>query len=210
LSPGRSAAGALGVLLSITSACGVRSTSAPDPDRTVLADGSRVYVSPERKATDGWYPARPSQLWAKPQGDAPARQLTFGSASVADPVVLDDGRVLFVSAMPKSPSSPETRPLRRQQRRNRGAPVRVSARRRAMGPPAARARGRDRRVPGVGLAGRKRAVGVRPLRASLQEPRTASGRSREGGGEPGAEGSCADGAPFDRRSVEEDGNPPVP
>ncbi len=108
MSGARSAATALAVLLTVTAACGVKSVPAPDLSRTLLADGSRVTVSPERKETDGWYPARPSQLWAKPQGDAPARQLTFGSASVADPVVLDDGRVLFVSAMPPSLSVPGT------------------------------------------------------------------------------------------------------
>lgn len=104
----RLAAGALAVLVCVTAGCGVKRVSAPDLSRTVLADGSRVYVSPERKESDGWYPARPSQLWAKPPGDVPARQLTFGSASVADPVVLDDGRVLFVSAMPPSLSAPGT------------------------------------------------------------------------------------------------------
>lgn len=109
MSGDRSVVGSLVVLLLVTAACGGKSISAPDLGRTVLADGARVYVSPERKEKDGWYPARPSQLWAKPPGDAPARQLTFGSASVADPVVLDDGRVLFVSAMPPSLSSPGTR-----------------------------------------------------------------------------------------------------
>lgn len=109
MSGARSAAAALSLLFTVTAACGVKSVPAADLSRTLLADGSRVFVSPERKETDGWYPARPSQLWAKPHGDAPARQLTFGPASVADPVVLDDGRVLFVSAMPQSLSVPGTR-----------------------------------------------------------------------------------------------------
>jgi len=75
---------------------------APDPERLTLADGSKVFVSPPRNEADGWFPAKPSALWARPKGGGEPRRLTFGSASVADPTVLDDGRVLFVSAMPQA------------------------------------------------------------------------------------------------------------
>jgi hypothetical protein len=103
----RAAAGAAAALATVlsSSGCGAKgaaATAAPDPERLTLADGSRVYVSPRRNESDGWFPPAPSALWARPEGGEDPRRLTFGPASVADPTVLDDGRVLFVSAMPRA------------------------------------------------------------------------------------------------------------
>ncbi|MFI5180052.1 MAG: hypothetical protein ACHQPI_01515 [Thermoanaerobaculia bacterium] len=67
----------------------------------LLADGTLVLASPVPRAADGWYPARPAAIWAKPSDGAPAHRLGFGSASVADLSVLADGRILFVSAQPR-------------------------------------------------------------------------------------------------------------
>lgn len=67
---------------------------------TLLADGSVVFVSPVRGAEDGWFPKNPAALWALAPGGASPKRLTFGTASAADPTVLADGRILFVSAMP--------------------------------------------------------------------------------------------------------------
>ena len=72
---------------------------------TLLADGSVVFVSPVPGADDGWFPKNPAALWALPPEVRPKR-LTFGTASVADPTVLADGRILFVSAMPPESSPP--------------------------------------------------------------------------------------------------------
>ena len=97
------AAGLAAILSS--SACRSKSPASPvvpDPARLTLADGSKVFVSPPRNEADGWFPAKPSALWARPKDGGEPRRLTFGPASVADPTVLDDGRVLFVSAMPQA------------------------------------------------------------------------------------------------------------
>lgn len=65
----------------------------------LLPDGTLVAVSPVPVAGEGWVPAHPSALLAFAPGTA-ARRLTFGVASIADPTVLGDGRILFVSAQP--------------------------------------------------------------------------------------------------------------
>lgn len=71
---------------------------------TLLADGSIVVVSPVALPGDGWFPKRPTAIYAiAPDGGEPKR-LTFGTASVADPTVLADGRILFVSALPPASS----------------------------------------------------------------------------------------------------------
>jgi hypothetical protein len=74
---------------------------------TLLADGSVVFVSPVPGPEDGWFPKSPSALWALAPGASPPKRLTWGTASAADPTVLADGRILFVSAMP--PESPTPR-----------------------------------------------------------------------------------------------------
>jgi hypothetical protein len=71
---------------------------------TLLADGSVVFASPVPGPEDGWFPKNPSALWALAPGDASPKRLTWGTASAADPTVLADGRILFVSAMPPEAS----------------------------------------------------------------------------------------------------------
>jgi hypothetical protein len=73
---------------------------------TLLADGSVVFMSPVPGPEDGWFPKNPSALWALPPGGASPKRLTYGTASAADPTVLADGRILFVSAMPPESSPP--------------------------------------------------------------------------------------------------------
>jgi hypothetical protein len=102
----------LAAIASLPLGCGSKPAPpaySPDPTRTTLADGSKVVVRGARPEAEGWYPAKPAALWVEPRDGSAARQISFGPASVADPTVLDDGRVLFVSAMPKQPDSAETR-----------------------------------------------------------------------------------------------------
>jgi Hydrazine synthase alpha subunit middle domain len=102
------AAGLAAILSSV--ACRSKSSTGPvgpDPERLTLADGSKVFVSPPRNEADGWFPSKPSAIWARPRDGGEPRRLTFGPASVADPTVLDDGRVLFVSAMPQAVGAKE-------------------------------------------------------------------------------------------------------
>ncbi len=73
---------------------------------TLLANGSVVFVSPARGPEDGWFPKNPAALWALAPGEATPKRLTYGTASAADPTVLSDGRILFVSAMPPESSPP--------------------------------------------------------------------------------------------------------
>jgi hypothetical protein len=70
----------------------------------LLADGSVVFASPVPGAGDGWFPKNPSALWALAPGSTAPKRLTWGAASAADPTVLSDGRILFVSAMPPEAS----------------------------------------------------------------------------------------------------------
>ncbi len=105
MKPRRAAAAAAVSALLAASACRAKApsgTAAPDPERLTLADGSKVVVSPPRNEADGWFPAAPSALWARSADGGAPRRLTFGPASTVDPTVLDDGRVLFVSAMPRT------------------------------------------------------------------------------------------------------------
>jgi hypothetical protein len=71
---------------------------------TLLADGSVVFASPVPGPGDGWFPKNPSALWALAPGSTTPKRLTWGTASAADPTVLSDGRILFVSAMPPEAS----------------------------------------------------------------------------------------------------------
>jgi hypothetical protein len=73
---------------------------------TLLADGSVVFASPVPGPEDGWFPKDPSALWALAPGGASPKRLTYGTASAADPTVLGDGRILFVSAMPPESAPP--------------------------------------------------------------------------------------------------------
>ncbi len=70
----------------------------------LLADGSVVFASPVPGPGEGWFPKNPSALWALASGSASPKRLTWGTASAADPTVLQDGRILFVSAMPPEAS----------------------------------------------------------------------------------------------------------
>lgn len=68
----------------------------------LLPDGSVVFASPvPRLGHPGATVLRP-QLYAQLPGAQP-RQLTFGLSGAADPTVLPDGRILFVSATPTGP-----------------------------------------------------------------------------------------------------------
>ena len=69
----------------------------------LLADGSVVFASPVPKLGQEGAIARPPQLYAQLPGARP-RQLTFGVCGAAEPTVLLDGRVLFVSASAPSPA----------------------------------------------------------------------------------------------------------
>jgi hypothetical protein len=64
----------------------------------LLPDGSLVFASPVPKPGDQGALVPPPQLYAQLPGAAP-RRLTFGLGGAADPTVLPDGRVLFVSAI---------------------------------------------------------------------------------------------------------------
>jgi hypothetical protein len=70
----------------------------------LLPDGSVVFASPVPGAGEGWFPKNPAALWALTPGSAAPKRLTWGAASAVDPTVLQDGRILFVSAMPPEAS----------------------------------------------------------------------------------------------------------
>ena len=86
----------------------------------LLADGSLVFASPVPKLGQAGATARPPQLYAQLPGARP-RQLTFGVSGAADPTVLLDGRILFVSASFPQPGGfgPGPFALYDQQRRHR-------------------------------------------------------------------------------------------
>jgi hypothetical protein len=75
----------------------------------LLPDGSVIFASPVPKigGTNSHQP--PSALYVQSPGGQP-RQLTFSSYGIADPTMLSDGRILFVSTQPpessNSPFSP--------------------------------------------------------------------------------------------------------
>ena len=68
----------------------------------LLPDGSVVFASPVPKPGNQAATVPPPQLYAQLPGARP-RQLTFGSSEAADPTVLPDGRILFVSATSRGP-----------------------------------------------------------------------------------------------------------
>lgn len=75
----------------------------------VLGNGDLVFCSPVPNAANARAHPRPAAVYVQ-SGSDPARQLTFGVQPATDPTVLNDGRILFVSARRK-PLEPE--PARR-------------------------------------------------------------------------------------------------
>jgi hypothetical protein len=73
-------------------------------DPALLPDGSLLFVSPVATLGGTGSIARVSALYVVSPGGKP-RQLTFSSASVSDPTVLADGRILFVSVQPAAANS---------------------------------------------------------------------------------------------------------
>ncbi len=69
----------------------------------LLPDGSLVFASPVPRLGNPGATGPTPQLYAQLPG-AKARQLTFGAAGAADPTVLLDGRILFVSATSPGPA----------------------------------------------------------------------------------------------------------
>jgi hypothetical protein len=65
----------------------------------LLPDGSLIFVSPVPKSGRQGLPDPPTALFVQSEGGRP-HQLTFGPGSIADPTVLSDGRILFVSTQP--------------------------------------------------------------------------------------------------------------
>ena len=72
-------------------------------DPALLGDGTLIYVSPVA-AVSPHNPSVIAQLYAQ-SAAAPVRQLTFASTSVADPTVLSDGRIMFVTSAPNNSST---------------------------------------------------------------------------------------------------------
>jgi len=69
----------------------------------LLPDGSVVFASPVPKEGNSPRSPTPPQLYAQLPGAKP-RQLTFGLGGAADPTLLPDGRILFVSALSPGPA----------------------------------------------------------------------------------------------------------
>ncbi|MBI2925141.1 MAG: hypothetical protein HYY24_05480 [Verrucomicrobia bacterium] len=67
----------------------------------LLPTGDLVFSSPVPKVVEALSSEHSSALYAQAPGGEP-RRLTFGSTGAFDPTVLADGRILFVSAQPKS------------------------------------------------------------------------------------------------------------
>ena len=72
-------------------------------DPALLGDGTLIYVSPVAALSPNNSPTI-AQLYAQ-SAAAPVRQLTFASTSVADPTVLSDGRIMFVTSGPNKSST---------------------------------------------------------------------------------------------------------
>jgi hypothetical protein len=70
----------------------------------IIANGDLVFSSPVPKAGETWKTDRPAALHAKPISGLP-RRLTFGASAAVEATVLDDGRILFVSARPATDRS---------------------------------------------------------------------------------------------------------
>jgi hypothetical protein len=75
----------------------------------LLPNGSLVFASPIPK-TGGTHSSQPlSALYVQSPGGQP-RQLTFSSRSIAEPTMLADGRILFVSTQPPESSNSASGP----------------------------------------------------------------------------------------------------
>jgi hypothetical protein len=70
----------------------------------LLPNGSLVFASPVPKIGGPNYSQPPSALYVQPPGGQP-RQLTFSSRNIAEPTMLADGRILFVSTQPPEPAN---------------------------------------------------------------------------------------------------------
>ncbi len=70
-------------------------------DPAVIAGGDLVFSSPVPNVGTPGVPGKLPSLYAQAPGGTP-RQLTFGSTAAVAPTVLDDGRILFVSARPSA------------------------------------------------------------------------------------------------------------
>jgi hypothetical protein len=71
---------------------------------TLLPNGSLVFASPVPKIGGPNYSQPPSALYVQSPGGQP-RQLTFSSRSIAEPTMLADGRILFVTTQPPESSN---------------------------------------------------------------------------------------------------------
>ena len=70
----------------------------------LLPDGSLIFASPVTKIGGTNFHQSPSALYVQSPGGQP-RQLTFSSRGIADPTMLSDGRILFVSTPPPQSSN---------------------------------------------------------------------------------------------------------
>lgn len=86
-------------------------TSAPGGamNPALLPDGSLVFVSPVPKIGSDNSHQLPSALYVQSPGGQP-RRLTFSSGNIADPTLLFDGRILFVSTQPPESSNSASGP----------------------------------------------------------------------------------------------------
>jgi hypothetical protein len=75
----------------------------------LLPNGSLVFASPVPKIGGPNYSQPPSALYVQSPGGQP-RQLTFSSRSIAEPTMLADGRILFVSTQPPESSNSASGP----------------------------------------------------------------------------------------------------
>jgi hypothetical protein len=76
---------------------------------TLLPNGSLVFASPVPKIGGPNYSQPPSALYVQSPGGQP-RQLTFSSRSIAEPTMMGDGRILFVSTQPPESSNSASGP----------------------------------------------------------------------------------------------------
>jgi hypothetical protein len=75
----------------------------------LLPDGSLGFASPVPKISGTLSPLTSPVLYAQSPGDQP-RQLTFSSQGIAEPTMLFDGRILFVSAAPAAAANEASDP----------------------------------------------------------------------------------------------------
>jgi hypothetical protein len=76
---------------------------------TLLPNGSLAFASPVPKIGGPHSSQPPSALYVQSPGSQP-RQLTFSSRSIAEPTMLADGRILFVSTQPPESSNSASGP----------------------------------------------------------------------------------------------------